>query len=247
MYEKILEWGVNTLTSSALEKGKHEQNLILEAIKTKNILIVKRFEYAWTNCTELMEIFIEQDIKYRKCESDLKSNHNGKLSSEELLKVIKNELHPPFFGKLSHYRGRFEATNELLSSYTIEIFNALSFATFENLVREYKEKRNKDNASLSDIRFIYTNLLNLSLSSLSSLLRISSNDLRFWASEISYNEICDKFAKEDIKKMCEYIVSTTGPEIFFLSIEREVGLEDLWKEVSKQRTKRKIQKNSLLK
>jgi len=61
MYEILLKWGLDTLSKVGVDSSGRDHAVLLEAIKTKNSLVVERFEIATECCNALIDLTLDVD------------------------------------------------------------------------------------------------------------------------------------------------------------------------------------------
>src|ERR1700730_16311802 len=70
-----------------------DPKILVEAVKTRNALAVKRFEYAWAACQELANFTMD-------CEEALQSFRAAQpdeLKVKDYIKKLRNDFHPVHF------------------------------------------------------------------------------------------------------------------------------------------------------
>jgi len=223
MYEIILKWGLDTLVKGLGKKDDRQLNILLEAIKTKNTLVNERFKYAYNACQSL----IEMTIKLEDDLSDFRKSVNttdGTLESTELfIKDLEGLFHPKYYREYKKYRNIYDCTNDLLASYSFVLTEIIHIDTFKTICKKRRI------ISSSDICRTYRTSWNVLTSTISSLIRLTSNDLRFWLTDNSYRIKCTDWAKQDLKILKTYLISGKYHEHNVkLSLEDNNGVNNFW-------------------
>jgi hypothetical protein len=116
-----------------------------------------------------------------------------------------------------------ESTNELLSTYAMALTELLHFETLRDLFKDAGCQ------SSSDVRRVYRRTWSLGASVAMTLMRITSNDLRFWLNETPHAALATSWATRDLQRMKAY-ASATGMKqaVFELTLEEDGAVERFW-------------------
>lgn len=235
-YSILLKWGLDSLTKIIGTHNEREVSVLLEAIKTRNSLVLKRFEYAWEasqNLTKLLDE-VEERIQHAKNETAKSiENSNNKISAENKLKrfcmVMEEGHHASLYRKLRRIRGRFEATNDLFSAYSTEFSDYLRFDNFKILIDKSSIKNTGEAIRLyRQLWIFYCDIMH-------TLVRVSSSDLRFWLTDGSYFIEALEIAGTDRSKFESHLISKTD-DVWLLSVENPETVEAFWNKVESQTT-----------
>lgn len=223
MYEKLLEWSVDALKQALGAASEHEMAVIMEAVKTKNEMVVKRFEIAHNACEQILKLqfSLEKDL------SDFQNNFDppkNKSAPNSYSGKLKREFHPEFYRQYRNIRSQFDTTTDLLSGYSMALSDWLHFDKFEEILEESECK------TVSDVTRIYRMYWNFVSSTLRRLLRVTSNDLRFWLTDDPYIQYSVEWArKEDIPALKRFFVEDAqGKDIFYTSLENKEKVSEFW-------------------
>lgn len=223
MYEYLLKWGLDTLVKSGLEKGKAEHSLLLEAVKTKNQLVVERFKIASSACELLVKLTLDVEAELEQFRQQYQQQGNQQYGNFKA--ALRETLHPKFYREYRKIRSQFDISNDLLSAYSMAFSSWLNFNAIEQLLSETQAQKPTEQART--YRMIWT----FAASTLSRLLRISANDLRFWLTDLPYTDKAYALATtEDIPKIREFFIK--GHEnngLFHPYLETAEGLEAFWR------------------
>jgi len=225
MYEYLLSWSLESLRSGMLSGGKQEHAILLEAIKAKNGLVLERFRVAESACAELVGLTIR--IETELAEFQAQYSEGGPKDSKSYMGDLGRQLHPRFYREFRKIRTRFDVTNDLLSGYSIGLVDWIQFRNIEAICRDLKF------TSPSHISRIYRLGWTFLSSTITRLLRISTNDLRFWLTDKPYTRVALRWAKERELATLRtfFLLHLDKSKTFFPALESPEGLELFWKEV----------------
>jgi hypothetical protein len=221
MYEILLKWGLDTLGKLGSGEHKAELAIVLEAVKTKNALVSKRFDIAANAAEELLNLTLELEDELHATSQD-RSHPSHEKKGNDYINSLEQAIHSKYYRRLMRIRSRFEMTNDLLSSCSIQATEFLNIKHVKSLIR-------KSNAtSNAQIRMLYRKIWTLAASSMLSLIRVTSTDLRFWLSDIPHGPKSDEWAKRDFQLAKDYFLQSAGRKEFYLEIERDGGTDKFW-------------------
>ena len=221
MYEILLKWGLDTLGKLGGEEHKAELAIVLEAVKTKNALVSKRFDIAANAAEELLNLTLELEDELHATSQD-RSHPSHEKKGNDYINSLEQEIHSKYYRRLMRIRSRFEMTNDLLSSYSIQATEFLNIKNVKSLIRESNATSN------AQIRMLYRKIWTLATSSMLSLIRVTSTDLRFWLSDIPHGPKSDEWARRDFQLAKDYFLQSAGRKEFYLEIERDGGTDKFW-------------------
>jgi len=223
MYEILLKWGLETLTKVGLSTESNDASIILEAIKTKNSLVIERFRYAYQTCESLTQLTIRLEEELREFQ-ERAFEENKKIGKQRYINKIERDLHPKYYREYTKLRGLFDSTNDLLSGYSIVLEKWIQFENVRNIIKSRKCQ------TISDVSRNYRICWTLISTVMPKLLRITSNDLRFWLTDLPYVIPATEWArKEDLDILRGYI--KLHEDDYFVSLERPGMLERFWGEI----------------
>lgn len=226
MYELLLKWGLDSLTKFTGTKGQHELSILLEAIKTKNTLIIERYKQTWALNEKLSDLIIELEVELDSFARESSETDGSWKSARQFIGKLKSDFHPAFYRKLIKLRAGFEGSNDILSAYTYVFLNILNL---DNLVALCKEK---EMYSRGDICRSYRSLWTKYGEIVASVNRVTSGDLRFWITDIPYVRHADKWAEHDLEQLLRFISANSwGSKRFHISLESKRGLDKFWHEL----------------
>lgn len=237
MIDIFAKWGLDFLGRVALQGDDAKTKLLLEGYKTKTNLVSKRFDYAWDASQSLIQLAIDVEIEL--------PDFNGS-SSEEFLDVLIKKFHPRFYRKFTKVRSSFEATNDILSSYSCEISYILNGRNLQRLIK--KAKIPAENNYVNDVKRFYRKVWTRCAEVMASLIRVTSNNLSFWLTEVPIGKVSDNWAKEDrLKIQAELLAEEETRQIregqkkkdkaehshgiIYLKIEEDFGVKKFWDDV----------------
>lgn len=235
MYESLIKWGFEQIANLAIAKDKRDVQIMLEAIKTKNALVVERFKYAWNSCQSIVDLSNQVDKGLIEFQSKAPETKKTKKSAFQFLGALKNDFHPTYYRQLKKLRSQMESTNDLLSAYSSTFVEMVNFGMLQNLV-EHK-KAYSANFILRNYRGLWT----LYAEILTSLVRITSNDLRFWLTDTPYVLMADEYALEDFDSLRKFLFADEWDgKRFHLSLETKEGIEIFWNHMDQTEKKDRI-------
>lgn len=215
MYEILLKWGLESLQKVALDRGKEELAVTLEAIKIRNQFVFARYQYAFTSCEAMNELVQEIDSEL------LREKSNNHESGRKYLDYLGHEFHPKFYRRFQKLRTKFEMTNDLLASYSMTTAALVRFKK----VRELCEKNLCK--SKSDINDLYRHLWHHYSGLMTVLIRVASNDMRFWLTDKPYVMEAQRMAEKELELFEDYF--TSGSRSSYLTLlENAKNVEVFW-------------------
>ena len=164
-----------------------------------------------------MVIDIENSLAELKNDND----NSGKIS--KFIYELKATFHPKYYRKYRKIRTRLDRTNDLISAYSMQLSR---FINFDNVEKMFENgKCSTESQIISTYRIMWTFVL----STISRLIRISSNDLRYWLTDLPYIHYAYQWAQKDINAITEFIINNDkSGNIVVLSLERNEGVQTFW-------------------
>jgi len=224
MYEKLLEWSVDALKQALGAASDHEIAVVMEAVKVKNQLVIKRFDIAHNACEQILQLQFTLEKSLSDFQKDYKTPKN-KSAPDSYAGKLKREFHPEFYRQYRNIRSQFDTTTDLLSGYSMALSDWLHFNKFEEILAE------SECETVSDVTRIYRMYWNFVSSTLRRLLRVTSNDLRFWLTDDPYIQYSVEWARrEDIPALKKFFVEDAqGKDIFYTSLESTEKVIEFWR------------------
>jgi len=224
MYEYLLKWGLGTLTKLGLDTNSHENAVLLEAIRAKNSLVVERFRIADQTCQTLIELAIRMEPDLSEFQDSFSSSENSR-DAASYLGALEREFHPKYYREFRKLRARFDITNDLLSAYSLAFIGWINIKNVKEICTK------KACRTPGDISRTYRLIWTFFSGTMTRLLRITSNDLRFWLTDRPYTEAALVWAREvDMPQLHRFFMEELhAPNIYFPSLEKAEGLEEFWK------------------
>ena len=226
MYELLLQWGLESLTKLVTAKGEKDSAILLEAVRAKNALVVERFRYAREACQAIVDLAVQVDVDLEEFRSKAPETDGTLQATKKFMGALKTEFHPLYYRRLKKLRSQFESTNDVLSAYSVVMSDVLHFGTMEKIAIEKKLR------SSSDLCRTYRGLWTLYSEVLTSLVRLTSNDLRFWLVDAPYVVQAEKWAKQDFQRVMDFLLAENwGGMAFRISLETKEGLAAFWETI----------------
>jgi len=239
MYELIIKWGLDNLGKFAGIKGTHELSVIQEVIKTKNTIIIERYKKCWELYEKLLDLTIEVEKELEEFLKIIDETDGTRKNGKLFIGKLKVEFHPKFYRKMLKLLSSFEGTNDLISSYTYIFSDLVNIETLENIL---KNKKGNDDNSIGDICRLYRGLWIKYSELISTLLRVTSSDLRFWVTDTPYVRYSDEWAIIDRDLAIKFFSNRSGFERrFHISLETKRGLDRFWYDLEKHHQDNKRQ------
>ena len=231
MYESLIKWGFEQVSGLAIAKDKRDVQIMLEAIKAKNSLVLERFKYAWNSCQSVVDLSIQVDEGLSEFLTQAPQTDKSRESAFKFLGALKNEYHPKYYRQLKKLRSQIESTNDLLSAYSSIFVEIINFGMLQNIVEH------KKHYSASFILRNYRGLWTLYTEILISLVRVTSNDLRFWLTDSPYVVCADEYAMNDFELVKKFLFAEDWDgKRFHLSLETVNGIANFWNHIEKYNT-----------
>ena len=221
MYDIILKWGLETLSGLVRDKDPQHLNLLSEAARLRNAMVLKRFEYAWNVCEEHTAFLAGLEEELRSFESEARNE-----SVDETLEALFRRIHLKHIRRFRVLRSRFDATNDLFVAYSLALLQMLRWSNLKPILVELKEGE----PHLADIVRHYFFIWSTTIDIMHALVRLTANDLRFWLSDYSYLQRAHEQAALD-GKMLDAVIRghhSSSKGTWQLSLESERGLESFW-------------------
>jgi|YNPNPStandDraft_1061719.scaffolds.fasta_scaffold73770_2 hypothetical protein len=226
MYELLLQWGLESLAKLVAVKGEKDSAILLEAVRAKNSLVVERFRYAREACQAIVDLAIQVDTDLEEFRLKAPETDGTLPATKKFMGELKLDFHPKYYRRLKKLRSQFESTNDVLSAYSVVMSDLLHFSTMEKIAIEKKLR------SSSDLCRTYRGLWTLYAEILTSLVRLTSNDLRFWLIDAPYIVQAERWAKQDFELAMTFLLAKEwGGMSFRISLETKEGLESFWKSI----------------
>jgi hypothetical protein len=206
--------------------------VMLEAIKAKNALVVERFKYSYEACQSVTALAINVDAELALFRKKAPKTDGTPESRDKFVAVLKSEFHPVHYRQLLKLRSKFESTNDLLSGYSTTLTPIIHISMLERIIEE------KHYYSASAISRTYRGLWTFYAEIITSLVRLTSNDLRFWLTDCPYVVHAENWARRELESAQEFLLASDwGGKRFHLSIETAEGLDEFWKGMSSNKLK----------
>jgi len=225
MYEMLLKWGMDSLSKFTGIKGEHELSIIREAIATKNSIILERYKECWKQYDALADLCIAVD---EELDDFLKNSSETDGTAKSARVFIQGDLaknfHPKYYRKVMKIRSKFDGGNDLISSYSMVFIDLINIETLVSLSKK------KKCYSRSHICRLYRGLWTKYAEIIAIILRASSSDLRFWATDIPYVRHTDKWALVDYERILAGFESNSwsSRNRNYLSLESKKGVDRFW-------------------
>lgn len=223
MYEIVFKWALDLLGGLAKQSHNVDLDLVVEAMRAKNALVQKRFEFAWFAAQDMGKLEVDVIEGLDNWDPEIKKEDSS-IKSFSFLNALEQQFHPAYYRRLRAVRAAFEATCDVLAAYSLQVQNLLNFRSIKSLITASCPDRP------SDIKRSYLHLWSSATATMFAMMRITSTDIRFWLSELPHLRVADKWAQEDIRRLRHY-TKNKDSDIFYLSLESTKGLEKFWEEV----------------
>ena len=228
MYELLLKCGIDNLSKFTGIKGKHELDIIKEAISTKNSIILERFKKSWDLYEKLVDLTLDVEQDLEKFIEKTEETDGTWKSARQFIGKLRSYFHPSYYRRLQKIRSMFEGSNDLISSYTYVFIEIVHIDTLIGLAKEKKEY------SRGNICRLYRGLWTKYSEIVSILLRVTSTDLRFWVTDTPYIHHTDEWAKHDLDKTMKFFRSKNWQgKRFHIALESRKGLDKFWYDLEK--------------
>lgn len=224
IYSVILKWGLETLSGVVRDKDPQHIQIILEAIKLRNNIVQKRFEYAWAAAQDVLDLVLELEQELASVIAATPAHENRTERTKAFLAKLNEDFHPAYLRKLKKLRGKFEATNDLFSAYSLEFFAMLSFENVKKLIKANEAEK------LADVARLYRQLWDTYSTVMLTLIRVSSSDIRFWVTDVTYSGVAETYARHDRREIEKVFTSGTKGN-WALSLEHHVRVTEFWESV----------------
>lgn len=221
MYEQILKWSVETLTSFAKSKGEQQAAIIMEAVKLKNDLISERFKTTCAIADKISLLCTQIDPEQEPWRSTQSGDEKKTLA--QFRQYLKDDYHKANYRQLKSIRSGLEVSNDLIAAYSKVMIELLGFGKIELIIKTRGSQR------IGEYARNYRNLWILYSEIIFRLIRITSGDIRFWATDKPYTELAEEFARNDLESLTTFLRTTKAshnqPCLF---IDRAEGLNEFW-------------------
>lgn len=228
IYGILLKWGLETIAAIVRDKDPNHLEILLEAIKTRNAIVLKRFDYAWSAVQEVNDLLFELDTELtafvREFKEGIQKAKDRRAS--RLLARLQDDFHPAYYRKLRKLRCKFEATNDLFSAYSLEFQEMLRIDSVKSIIEPGPQK-------VPDVVRTYRHLWDTYSAVMATLVRVSSYDLRFWLADVSYFQLAEKQAQADRKRITRHFLQNEQ-ESWMLSLEDHDQSNAFWELVEAQ-------------
>ena len=224
MYEILFKWGLETLREVGRDASKEELAFAIEAVKTKNALVEKRFDHACSACDDLVDLSIRIDHEVKLLQ-ETSHTLDEKSRYSSFIGKLRNELHPDFLREYRKLKGRFIVTNDLLAGYALMTTEIIQYRQFAYICKSLAHTKISQSASL--YRALWEHLVHL----LSTMTRLSSSDVRFWLTDKPYMRTAEIFAAKELELARAFFESGTHGYYRCL-LENPENLESFWTDSS---------------
>lgn len=221
VYGVILRWGLETLSGVLRDKDPSHLQIVVEAMRLRNAIVLRRFEFAWAAAQELVSLAAELDTELAKLITDTGKAHQRPARLRAFIHLLSGDLHPRYYRRLRIVRGKFESTNDLFSAYSLEFMGLLQMETVKNLLKQTQCD------AVADAAHLYRRLWENYATTMLSLLRVTSSDIRFWVIDASYFRLALRQASADCRLFQEHLVSGSR-RIFSYGIEDPATVRAFW-------------------
>lgn len=195
-----------------------QRAIAIEAIKTKNVIVLERYKNAVAICSELIDLCGQHQAALEELQftRDTVKSAVGKL---------EREFHPKWYRSAGRVMSKFELVNDLFSGYHLALKGFINFKTMKPTLLASK--------SVFEVSRQYRWTWSMLSWVPPTLVRVSSNDLRFWLTDYPYGDVATAFATRDLAGFHR----ATQPAVNVvhrLSLETREGLDEFWNEVISQ-------------
>ena len=226
MYELLLKWGFDNLSKFTGIKAEQQIFILQDAIKTKNAIIIERYKKCWVLNENLINLAVEIEEDIEEYIKKTEETDGTWKSARQFIGQLRSEFHPSRYRKLMKIRSAFEGTNDLISAYTFIFLDMIHIDRLVNIVKETKLY------SRGDICRLYRGMWTKYCEVVAILLRITSNDLRFWITDTPYISYADKWAESDLQKIILLFRTKDWHEKrCYISLESRQGINKFWREL----------------
>lgn len=223
LYSILLKWGLDTVAGVIRDKDPKHVEIILEAIKTRNAIVLKRFEYAWEVAQEINACLESLEGDLGILLADVRSGPDKHTRAKSLIARLESELHPVYYRRMRKARNKLEATNDLFSAYSIEFCEMLRFDNMRCLLQGGQQ-------SVSDIARTYRHVWDTFGAVVATLIRVTSYDLRFWLADVSYFQQAERQAAIDRERLLQHMANREQSS-WMLTVEDSKAIDAFWLEV----------------
>jgi hypothetical protein len=220
MYEILFKWGLDTFREALGNASKEELAFTLEAVKAKNAMVQRRFEVAVTACSDLIALS-------NRIDAELKSKQEAVRDAPEaerytrFIGAVRNELHPSFLREYRKLKGKFIVSNDLLAGYALVTTEIVQYRQFEAIAKSLGCQRVSQAASL--YRALWEHLVHL----LTTMVRLTSSDMRFWLTDSPYMQTAELFAAYELG-LARSFFSGADHRYYRCLLEDPGNLEKFW-------------------
>lgn len=220
MYEILFKWGLETFREAVGDASKEQLAFALEAVKAKNAMVQRRFEVAVAACSDLIALS-------NRIDSELKGRQQAAQEAPDderyarFIGSVRNELHPSFLREYRKLKGKFIVSNDLLAGYALVTTEIVQYRQFEAIAKAIGCNRVSQAASL--YRALWEHLVHL----LTTLVRLSSSDVRFWLTDTPYMQTAELFAARELVLARAFFCGASHGYYRCL-LEEPANLEKFW-------------------
>ncbi|MGB1253080.1 MAG: hypothetical protein ACPG8W_20875, partial [Candidatus Promineifilaceae bacterium] len=104
MYEILLKWGADSLTKAFSQRGEKNVSVLIEAMKTKNALVLERFKYARNASESIIELSLEIDEELPRFREAILQSDGSQKATNSILTTLKHEFHPTYYRRFKQIR-----------------------------------------------------------------------------------------------------------------------------------------------
>ena len=194
---------------------------VTEELKVDHTLISRRYDSA-KDGLDALEIIID----------NISTEMTALIfpPGKHAFRFLLDEIHPKYRDRYKRLRGRFELSNDALSSYSIAYDDLLHPSHLKDL---FLCRDGDLLCKPSDARWVYKKVWLSVLEGMRSVMRVTSS-ARFWTPS-NFGTKSDAWAAADMKRTDYYLTlfakrNGSCGQIFYLLIERDSAQEAFWKQ-----------------
>lgn len=244
MYEIILKWGLDTITTLTKSKAENEASsvvgtekqknaIVLETIRAKNALVMERFKHAKEACNDIVALIDDIDktmADWEAARTDREAEPGDRSNKHPSREIIIDDVfytyHSSFYRRFRTIRSKFEGSNDLLAAYSLVFLRLIDRKTVERLCIR------TNSYTARSISACYKRSWSLLADVLTRLVRIGSTDPRYWLSDYPYACHIIDWAAGDCDSASDWLSENKAETAYFMiSLEKPGELDALWQKV----------------